>query len=112
MSSSPVAGPAPTGPTSGPGTGSTGQPSPDRSRGPVRRAPRIRPVSAGARRGPRRRAARYWPQYLAVSPYYLLFSVFMLFPVLYTVYLAFQKWDGIGDMRFVGFQQFRFGFFR
>ncbi|MEV1065934.1 sugar ABC transporter permease [Streptomyces sp. NPDC050263] len=28
--------------------------------------------------------------------------------MLYTVYLAFQKWDGIGDMQFVGFQQFRF----
>ena len=114
MSSSPVAGPAPTGPTSGSGTGpggstgSTGQPAPDRSRGPGRRGPRIRPVSAGARSGPRRRVARHWPQYLAISPYYLIFSVFMFFPVLYTVYLAFQKWDGIGDTQFVGFQQFRF----
>lgn len=108
MSSSPVAGPAPTGPTSGSDTGPTGQAVPDRSHGPGRRAPRIRPVSAGARRGPRRRVARHWPQYLAISPYYLIFSVFMFFPVIYTVYLAFQKWDGIGDMHFVGFQQFRF----
>ncbi|SHI55017.1 carbohydrate ABC transporter permease [Streptomyces sp. 3214.6] len=108
MSSSPVAGPAPTGPTSGSDTGPTERPAPDRLHGPGRRAPRIRPVSAGARRGPGRRVARHWPQYLAISPYYLIFSVFMLFPVIYTVYLAFQKWDGIGDMHFVGFQQFRF----
>ena len=109
MSSSPVAGPAATGPTPRPATGSAGQPAPDRSsRGPGRPARRIRPVSSGARRGPRRGIARYWPQYLAVSPPYLIFSVFMLFPLVYTVYLAFQKWDGIGEMHYVGFQQFRF----
>ncbi|WP_238431429.1 carbohydrate ABC transporter permease [Streptomyces cavernae] len=63
---------------------------------------------AGSRRGPRRWIARYGTQYLAISPYYLIFSVFMLFPMLYTVYLAFQKWDGIGEMKFVGLDQFRF----
>ncbi|MFF0156699.1 carbohydrate ABC transporter permease [Streptomyces sp. NPDC005263] len=108
MSSSPVAGPAPTGPTPGSDAGPTDRPTPDRPRGQGRHGRRVRPVSAGTSRGPGRRAVRYWPQYLAISPYYLLFSVFMLFPVLYTVYLAFQKWDGIGDMHFVGFQQFRF----
>src|SRR5919112_451962 len=108
MSSSPVAGPAATGSSSGPDAGPVGRPGPDRPHGQGRPVRRFRPVSAGPRRAPRRRAARYWPQYLAISPYYLLFSVFMLFPVLYTVFLAFQKWDGIGQMQFVGFQQFRF----
>ncbi|MFD3502470.1 carbohydrate ABC transporter permease [Streptomyces sp. NPDC058676] len=108
MSSSPVAGPAPTGSAPGSGAGPTDGPAPDRPRGPGRHGRRVRPVSAGTPRGPRRRTGRYWPQYLAISPYYLLFSVFMLFPVLYTVFLAFQQWDGIGDMHFVGFQQFRF----
>ena len=50
----------------------------------------------------------YWRQYLAISPFYLLFAVFALFPVLFSLYLAFQRWDGIGDMQFVGLQQFRF----
>jgi len=108
MSSSPVAGSAATGPPSGPATGSGGRHATDRRRGPGRPARRIRPVSSGARPGPRRRRARYWPQYLAISPYYLIFSVFMFFPVIYTIYLAFQKWDGIGEMHYVGFQQFRF----
>lgn len=108
MSSRPVAGSAATGPSSGPATGSAGRHAPDRHPAPGRPARRFRPVSTGAGPGPRRRLARYWPQYLAVSPYYLIFSVFLLFPVLYTIYLAFQKWDGIGEMHYVGFQQFRF----
>ncbi|MGN9844418.1 carbohydrate ABC transporter permease [Nonomuraea sp. H19] len=50
----------------------------------------------------------YWPQYLAISPFFVLFLVFMLFPVLFSVYLAFQKWDGLGEMEFVGLRNFEF----
>ncbi|ACQ78818.1 binding-protein-dependent transport systems inner membrane component [Beutenbergia cavernae DSM 12333] len=51
---------------------------------------------------------RFWPQYLAVSPFYLLFLVFGLFPIGYSVFLSFQDWDGIGPMRFVGLAQYQF----
>lgn len=51
---------------------------------------------------------KYLPQYLAISPFFLLFGVFGLFPMLFLGYLAFHDWDGIGEMRFVGFDQFRF----
>ncbi|MGW1024492.1 carbohydrate ABC transporter permease [Streptomyces sp. NPDC002577] len=52
--------------------------------------------------------AKYWPQYAAISPFYLIFAVFMLFPVIFSLYLAFQHWDGVGEMKYVGVQQFKF----
>src|SRR5262245_59043984 len=50
----------------------------------------------------------FWPQYLAISPFYVLFAVFMLGPVLFSLYLAFHRWSGLGPMQFVGLQNFRF----
>lgn len=65
---------------------------------------------AGTRNPGRKKGAlrTYWRQYLAISPFYVLFAVFMLGPVLFSLYLAFQKWDGLGPMEFVGLQNFRF----
>ena len=51
---------------------------------------------------------KHLPQYLAISPFFLLFGVFGLFPMVFLGYLAFHTWDGIGEMRFVGLDQFKF----
>jgi cellobiose transport system permease protein len=48
------------------------------------------------------------PQYVAVSPFFILFAVFGAFPVLFSIYLSFQSWDGIGAMKFVGLQQYSY----
>nr|WP_255570549.1 sugar ABC transporter permease [Cohnella sp. CFH 77786] len=37
-----------------------------------------------------------------------MFLVFGLFPILFSAYLALNKWDGIGEMKYVGFRQFQF----
>ncbi|WP_159776617.1 carbohydrate ABC transporter permease [Streptomyces sp. HM190] len=50
----------------------------------------------------------YWRQYLAISPFYLVFTVFSFGPVVYSLYLAFQRYDGLGTKQFVGLQQFEF----
>ena len=55
-----------------------------------------------------RRVLSFWPQYLAISPFFLIFAVFGLFPVLFSLYLAFHRWDGLGEMQFVGLDQFRY----
>lgn len=44
--------------------------------------------------------------YMFISPFYLLFAVFGVFPILFSFYLAFFRWDGLGDMEFVGFNNF------
>ncbi|GGV70216.1 carbohydrate ABC transporter permease [Streptomyces massasporeus] len=49
---------------------------------------------------------RHVPPLLAISPFYMLFAVFGAFPVVFSMYLSVQDWDGIGDMRFVGLKQY------
>ncbi|WP_261302783.1 carbohydrate ABC transporter permease [Paenibacillus andongensis] len=44
--------------------------------------------------------------YLFISPFYLLFLIFSVFPILFSMYLAVHKWDGIGEMKYVGFKNF------
>ena len=45
--------------------------------------------------------------YLYISPFFILFLIFGLFPILYSFYLAFQKWNGLGEMEYIGFQDFK-----
>lgn len=44
--------------------------------------------------------------YLYISPFYILFAVFGVFPIFFTFYLSFFKWDGLGDMTAVGMRNF------
>ncbi|MBF0778892.1 carbohydrate ABC transporter permease [Streptococcus cuniculi] len=48
---------------------------------------------------------KYVP-YLFISPFYILFLIFGLFPIVFAGILAFNKWDGLGEMRFVGWGNF------
>jgi cellobiose transport system permease protein len=48
--------------------------------------------------------------YLFISPFYLLFLVFGLFPVLFSIYLSFQEWKGLGPIEYVGLKNFTFLF--
>jgi multiple sugar transport system permease protein len=52
-----------------------------------------------------------WTPYVLISPFLLLFAVFGLFPLLFSLYLAFQSWEptsGLGAMEFVGLANFSF----
>ncbi|MEH3077073.1 MAG: sugar ABC transporter permease [Quadrisphaera sp.] len=51
---------------------------------------------------------RWWPQYAAISPFFVLFAAFGLFPVVFSAWLAFQRWNGLDPITFVGLDQFRF----
>lgn len=56
-----------------------------------------------------RRFAFNWDKvmpYLAIAPFYLLFLVFGLFPLIFSAYLALGKWDGIGTIQFTGLTNF------
>ena len=71
----------------------------------------------GASRGKapaRRWSFTRWQQhaapYLFISPFYLLFVVFGLFPLLFSLYLAFHLWspnDGLGNWKYVGWENFQ-----
>lgn len=52
-----------------------------------------------------------WVPYLLISPFVLLFAVFGIFPLVFSLYLAFQSWEptaGLGSMKFVGLGNFSF----
>jgi multiple sugar transport system permease protein len=52
-----------------------------------------------------------WAPYVLISPFLLLFAVFGVFPLGFSLYLAFQAWEptsGLDAMRFVGLGNFVF----
>ena len=52
-----------------------------------------------------------WAPYVFLSPFLALFAVFGVFPLLFSLHLAFQSWEptsGIGAMHFVGLSNFAF----
>ncbi|BDP43371.1 cytochrome c biogenesis protein (plasmid) [Deinococcus aetherius] len=51
---------------------------------------------------------RYAP-YIFISPFFILFAVFGLFPIVFSLYLSFHEWQpaaGLGSMEFVGWRNF------
>lgn len=44
--------------------------------------------------------------YLFIAPFFAAFLVFGLYPVLYTIYLSFQKWDGLSAVTSIGWKNF------
>ncbi|NIK58011.1 carbohydrate ABC transporter permease [Kribbella shirazensis] len=48
------------------------------------------------------------PQYAAVSPFFILFAIFGAFPVLFSIWISFHSWDGIGEMTWVGLEQYNY----
>jgi multiple sugar transport system permease protein len=52
-----------------------------------------------------------WAPYVLLSPFVVLFLVFGLFPLAFSLYLAFQTWEptsGLAAMQFVGLSNFAF----
>jgi len=52
-----------------------------------------------------------WAPYVFVSPFLILFLVFGMFPLLFSLYLAFQTWEptsGLQAMQYVGVENFAF----
>ena len=58
-------------------------------------------------------AASRWQQmkkarwaYVFISPFYILFAIFGLYPMLLSMYLSFTRWKGVGPMEFAGLVNF------
>src|SRR5262252_1147206 len=56
------------------------------------------PPLAGWRRAIRRHR---WPL-LFVSPFFVLFAIFNVYPILFSFWLSLHDWPGLGDMDFIG----------
>ena len=56
---------------------------------------------------PSRAVLREWLQgYLFASPFLIGFLVFIAFPMAYSIWLGFQRWNLLGDPQFVGFRNY------
>ena len=44
--------------------------------------------------------------FFAISPFYFLYLIFGIFPILYTSYMAFFAWDPLGTKNFIGLDNF------
>jgi cellobiose transport system permease protein len=45
--------------------------------------------------------------YLFVSPFFILFAIFGLYPIIFSLYLSLVKWDGLTVPQFVGLANFK-----
>lgn len=45
--------------------------------------------------------------YLYISPFFIIFAIIGLYPAIFSLILAFQKWNGLGEMEFVGLNNFK-----
>ncbi len=81
------------------GATSVGLPTPDRKE-----------VAGLAASGAHRRA--HWRRkvapYVFISPFFVLFLAFSAFPLLFSLYLSFHSWNGIGAMKFVGLKNYTY----
>lgn len=48
--------------------------------------------------------------YLFIAPFFIAYIVFFAYPVLFSLFLSFQKWNGILPMKFNGFRNYIFLF--
>lgn len=44
--------------------------------------------------------------YAYIAPFYILFAIFGLFPIVSGFYISFFRWDGVSAMRFLGFENY------
>jgi len=44
--------------------------------------------------------------YLFVSPFFIFYAIFGLYPMLFSVYLSLTSWKGVGPLEYVGFDNF------
>jgi multiple sugar transport system permease protein len=59
----------------------------------------------------RQQTLRRWAPYLFISPFFVLFAVFGLFPLLFSIWLSLHSWDaasGLESMRWVGLENYVF----
>jgi cellobiose transport system permease protein len=50
---------------------------------------------------------RHRIDYLFISPFFIIYAFFHLFPLGWAFFLSFQQWSGFGDMKFVGLDNYR-----
>ena len=67
--------------------------------------------SIPARPAKKRFNMKKWAPYIFISPFFILFAVFSLFPLLFSIYLSFNQWEaasGVEAMQWVGLDNYKY----
>lgn len=54
-----------------------------------------------------KRIAEHWIDYLFISPFFITFAIFGLYPLLWAFQLSFSSWRGFGPMKWVGLENYK-----
>ncbi|MCD6520746.1 MAG: sugar ABC transporter permease [Anaerolineae bacterium] len=54
-----------------------------------------------------KQVAEHWIDYLFISPFFISFAVFALYPLAWAFQLSFSQWSGYGPMKYVGLENYR-----
>ena len=54
-----------------------------------------------------KQVAEHWLDYVFVSPFFITFAIFGLYPLIWAFRLSFSQWRGFGPMRYVGLENYR-----
>lgn len=71
-----------------------------------RRADAMRTLPKARRRNHGRRQYSAAIPYLFISPFYILYILFLLGPTVYAIWLSLHEWAGIGPTKWVGFDNY------
>ncbi|MBC7078743.1 MAG: sugar ABC transporter permease [Synergistales bacterium] len=66
-----------------------------------------RPAILKPRKTTLRRIAEHWMDYLFISPFFISFAIFSLYPLIWAFMLSFSSWRGFGPMQYVGLENYR-----
>ena len=58
------------------------------------------------RKGRRHTVSKSRYGYFFIAPFFIVFAIFSLYPILYTIFLSFQSWDGLGPVNSVGVKNY------
>ncbi len=74
---------------------------------PVTRPLRVTGTGAATRAGGLgARLRRYRVPLLFVSPFFILFAIFGVYPIVFSLWLSLHSWRGVGEMKFVGLDNY------
>ena len=54
-----------------------------------------------------KQVAKHWVDYLFISPFFITFAIFSLYPLIWAFQLSFSSWRGFGPMEYVGLENYR-----
>jgi ABC-type sugar transport system permease subunit len=86
---------------------SQGPPEVSKAALPVTRPLRVTGTGAATRAGGLgARLRRYRAPLLFVSPFFILFAIFGVYPIVFSLWLSLHSWRGVGEMKFVGLDNY------